>query len=55
MSEELSELILRKPSEGAILKLAQKQGMLTMEQEGILKLLAGETTFEEITRATEER
>jgi len=55
MTEELSELILKTPTEGAILKLAQKQGMLTMEQEGIFKILAGETTLEEVTRATEER
>ncbi|MBU4204590.1 GspE/PulE family protein [Patescibacteria group bacterium] len=55
MSDELSELILKSPTEGAILKLAQKQGMLTMEQEGIFKILAGETTFEEVARVTEEK
>ena len=29
--------------------------MLTMEQEGILKVLKGQTTIEEITRVTEEK
>ena len=38
--------------ENLILKEAQKQGMLTMEQSGILKVLKGETTIEEITRVT---
>ncbi len=55
MSDELSEVILKNPTESAILKIAQKQGMLTMEQEGILKILSGETTIEEVTRATEEK
>jgi len=55
MTRELEELILRNPVESLILKLAQKQGMLTMEQEGILKVLSGETTIQEITRVTDER
>jgi len=55
MTDDLAELILKDTSEGAILKLAKKQGMLTMEEEGLLKVLNGETTVEEITRATEEK
>lgn len=55
MTNELAELILQNPSEAAILKIAQKQGMLTMEQEGVIKVLNGETTIEEVTRVTEER
>ena len=55
MTEELSDAILKNPVENLILKSAQKQGMLTMIQEGILKVLAGETTIGEITRATEEK
>ena len=54
MSNELAELIQENALESAILKVAQKQGMLTMEQEGILKVLKGQTTVEEIVRATEE-
>lgn len=53
MNDELAELILKNPLEGAIFKAAQKQGMLTMEQEGILKVLKGQTTVEEVARATE--
>ena len=55
MTNELAELILKNPVESLILKVAQKQGMLTMEQEGILKVLQGETTVQEITRVTDER
>lgn len=55
MTDELADIILKNPSESLILKTAQKQGMLTMAQEGILKVLAGETTVEEITRVTEEK
>jgi len=55
MTDELAELIQKNPLESLILKVAQKQGMLTMEQEGVLKVLNGQTTIEEVTRATEER
>jgi len=55
MSDDLAELIQKNPLESLIFKVAQKQGMLTMEQEGIIKVLKGETTIEEVTRATEER
>jgi len=54
MSNELAELIQKSALEAEIFKVAQKQGMLTMEQEGILKVLKGQTTIEEIVRATEE-
>jgi type IV pilus assembly protein PilB len=55
MTNELAELIQKNPLESLIFKTAQKQGMLTMEQGGILKVLAGETTIEEVTRVVEER
>jgi len=55
MTEEIVDIILNNPSESLILKIAQKQGMLTMAQEGILKVLAGDTTIDEITRATMEK
>jgi len=55
MNDELAELILKSPVEHLIFQAAQKQGMITMEQEGILKVLAGETTIAEITRVTTER
>ena len=55
MSDELAKAIIKDPDESIILKIAREQGMLTMEQEGILKVLAGETTVDEVMRATEEK
>ena len=55
MTDELAKLVQENPQESLIFKVAQKQGMLTMEQEGILKILRGETTVEEVTRVTAER
>lgn len=55
MTDELAELLMKDPVESLILKVAQKQGMLTMEQEGIIKVLNGETTVQEVTRVTDER
>src|SRR5581483_2557944 len=54
MTEPLADVILQNPTESTLLKAAQKEGMLTMAQEGVLKVLAGETTVEEITRVTQE-
>jgi type IV pilus assembly protein PilB len=55
MNDELADVILKNPLESAIFKVAQKQGMITMEQAGIIKVIKGETTLEEIARATEEK
>ncbi|MBI3631610.1 MAG: type II/IV secretion system protein, partial [Candidatus Staskawiczbacteria bacterium] len=55
MTDELAELLLKNPVESSIFKVAQKQGMLTMEQEGIFKVLNGETTVQEVARVTDEK
>ncbi|MSU60543.1 MAG: type II/IV secretion system protein [Candidatus Staskawiczbacteria bacterium] len=55
MTDELASIILENPVESLILKTAQKQGMLTMAQEGILKVLGGQTSIDEITRVTQEK
>lgn len=54
MNEQIASIILKSPVESLILAEAQKQGMLTMAQEGIIKALAGETSIDEVARATEE-
>jgi len=54
MSDELAEVIQKNPVENLIFKAVQKQGMLTMEQEGVIKVLQGQTSIEEVTRATGE-
>jgi type IV pilus assembly protein PilB len=52
MTPELSEIILKEPTEKNILKEAKRQGMITMRQDGILKVLEGITTIEEVIRET---
>lgn len=55
MTPSLEELILRKPSEDEIRQEARKQGMVTMKQDGILKVLDGITSIEEVIRVAEEK
>jgi len=55
ITKEIAEIVTKGPSDLQILKIAQKQGMLTMEQEGIIRVLSGETTMEEVQRVTEEK
>ncbi len=55
MTDQLSQLILTKPSEAQIGEEAKRQGMLKMKQDGILKVLEGITSLEEILRAAEEK
>jgi type IV pilus assembly protein PilB len=54
MTDSLADIILKSPSEAAIRKEAKDQGMVTMKQDGILKVLKGITTIEEVLRVAEE-
>ena len=54
MSDQIAELVNTRASEAKIEKVAQGEGMITMRQDGILKVLDGVTTLEEILRATAE-
>jgi type IV pilus assembly protein PilB len=55
MTDQLSNIILKMPEEREILKEAKRQGMINMKQDGILKVLAGVTTIEEVLRVAEEK
>jgi type IV pilus assembly protein PilB len=55
MTPSLSSIILKEPSEEVIRKEAEEQKMVTMKQDGIIKVLKGITTVEEIIRVTEEK
>lgn len=50
VSNEIQDLILKRATSSEIQKLAQKQGMITMRQDGYLKVLAGLTTLNEVNR-----
>ena len=55
MTQELSEIILKEPTETRIREEANRQGMITMKQDGILKVLDGVTSVEEVLRVAEEK
>lgn len=48
MTPELEKIILEHPSESLIAEEARRQGMLTMRQDGVLKVLKGIIGFEEL-------
>lgn len=51
---EVANLLGGKVEEDDLRKVAKNQGMITMKQDGVLKVIAGETTLEEVERVTEE-
>ncbi|MCK4454368.1 type II/IV secretion system protein [Candidatus Parcubacteria bacterium] len=55
MTKELAELIIKAPSEVSFKKEAERQGMLTMAQDGISKVLKGVTSVEEVIRVSKEQ
>ena len=50
--EEIESLITKKASIAEFEKTARDQGMITMEQDGLIKVLNGSTTVEEVWRVT---
>ena len=53
MDDELGAFLRENPPENEIAKFATKQGFLTMLQDGILKVLAGQTTLDELSRVVD--
>lgn len=49
-NENIEKLILEKAPSSRILETAIEEGMITMLQDGILKILQGVTSYEEVTR-----
>ena len=54
ITSEMEEIIIKNPTESAIEKEAQRQGMTTMKQDGVLKVLEGVISFEEMVKAVED-
>jgi type IV pilus assembly protein PilB len=54
ISENISQLILKKASADEINKAAKAEGMITISQDGFIKAKQGITTIEEIIRVTQE-
>lgn len=54
VSEKIARLILERSDATTIEKQAISEGMITMKQDGFLKMLAGITTMEEVLRTAQE-
>ena len=52
MTERIKELTLEGASEADIGEAAHQEGMLTVREEGLLKVRAGMTSIEEVARVT---
>ncbi len=53
MTPQLEQIILKEPSESRIEEEAERQGMLAMLQDGLLKALKGIVSFEEVLEEVE--
>jgi len=53
VDEKIEKIIMEKPSETEILKASQNQGIPNMQHDGILKVLDGVTTLEELQKVVE--
>lgn len=52
VDSQMEKFILSNPSIGALRLFAQKRGMVSIQQDGVIKVLKGITTIEEIERIT---
>jgi type IV pilus assembly protein PilB len=55
MTEELARIVVSEPTEEKIADESKRQGMITIKQDGTLKVLKGITSVEEVIRVTEEQ
>jgi type II secretory ATPase GspE/PulE/Tfp pilus assembly ATPase PilB-like protein len=53
MTEAMRELTIHKASSAKLLSQATRDGMVTLRQAGVTKVLEGTTSLEEILRVTE--
>lgn len=54
ITEKIAHLVLQKADSDTIEKQAREEGMITMKQDGYLKVLRGESTIEEVLRVAQE-
>lgn len=52
VNNDIKELIYKNPTEMQLFTSARSQGMVTMQEDGLLKVLQGITTTDEVERAT---
>lgn len=54
ISPAIQELIVSHQPQSAVIKQAESEGMISMRQDGIMKVITGETSYEEVVRVTSE-
>ncbi len=54
VTNEMQDLVLSKASASKVYEVGLKIGMITMKQDGFIKVLRGETTIDEVMRVTTE-
>ncbi len=54
MTREMKELVMARAPEQAMFELAHTQGMKTLREECLARVVAGETTLEEVLRVTQD-
>ena len=54
VDDEIRGLIMKNTDAAAIRRAAVAAGMVTLREDGAAKVLAGETTIEEVLRVTQE-
>jgi type II secretory ATPase GspE/PulE/Tfp pilus assembly ATPase PilB-like protein len=53
VTEKIGKLIVEKTTASEIQRLAMSEGMLTMKQDGYVKVLEGITTMDEVLRVAQ--
>ena len=54
VTNKIGKLILERATAGALETEAREEGMITMKQDGYLKVLEGVTTLEEVVRVAQD-
>ncbi|MBI3671411.1 type II/IV secretion system protein [Candidatus Azambacteria bacterium] len=52
INKDVEDVVAKNPSQTLLIEIAKKNGMIQMQQDGVLKVLAGITTIEEIDRVS---
>jgi len=54
MTDEIRELVMQRSSSGVIRQVARRQGMKTLREDGMMKVVEGITTLSEVARVTQQ-
>ena len=49
----MEDVLIENPSEKELLKITEKQGILNMREDGVVKVLQGITSLEELARVVD--